>query len=75
MNLTSEQVQAIREGEPVSVVLPEVGQECVVLRKDVFQRVLKAAAEDDLPSSVAISRIMAAISEDDDLEYCQKYKR
>lgn len=74
MDLTSEQIQAIRDGEPVSVVLPEVGEECVVMRKDVFERVVKAATEDDLPSSLAISRIVAAISDDDDFEGYQKYK-
>ena len=31
MNLTSEQIQAIRQGEPVRVILPEIGEECVVL--------------------------------------------
>ena len=75
MNLTSEQVHAIREGEPVSVVPHEVGEECVLLRKDVFERIVKRATEDDLPSSLAISRTMAAISEDDDLESYQKYTR
>jgi len=37
MNLTSEQIQAIRQGEPVRVVLPEIGEECVVLRAADFE--------------------------------------
>ncbi len=37
MNLTSEQIQAIRHGEPVRVVLPEIGEECVVLRAADFE--------------------------------------
>ena len=32
MTLTIEQIQAIRKGEPVRLVLPEVGEECVVVR-------------------------------------------
>jgi hypothetical protein len=37
MNLTSEQIQAIRQGEPVRIVLPEIGEECVVLRATDFE--------------------------------------
>ena len=42
MDLTSEQVQAIKQGEPVHVVLPEVGEECVVLRAGAYADVLHA---------------------------------
>jgi len=74
MDLTSEQVQAIREGSPVPIVPPEVGEECIVLRRDIYERV-KGQAEDDLPSSLAISRLTAAITEDEDLDYYQQFKR
>ena len=37
MTLTVEQIQAIRKGEPVRVVLPEIGEECVVLRSAKFE--------------------------------------
>ena len=39
MNFTSEQVQAIRDGCPVPVVPPEVGEECVALRRDAFEKI------------------------------------
>lgn len=39
MTLTNEQIRAIRGGEPVEIVLPEVGTECVVVRKDVYDRI------------------------------------
>jgi hypothetical protein len=39
MNLTSEQVQAIKEGVAVPVLPPEVGEQCVVVRSDVYDRV------------------------------------
>ena len=36
MTLTSEQAVAVKEGEPVTVMPPEVGAECVLVRADVF---------------------------------------
>lgn len=36
MDLTAEQVDAIKSGRAVAVSLPEVEQRCVVLREDVF---------------------------------------
>ena len=75
MDLTNEQVQAIREGEPVPVVPPEVGEECILLRKDVYERV-RQAGEDDLPSSLAVSRMVRAVAGDEeDLDIYQQYKR
>jgi hypothetical protein len=74
MNLTSEQVLAIREGEPISLVPPEVGEACVLLRKDVYEKVKNTAA-DDLPSSLAVSRLMAAVAGEEDLESYQQCKR
>lgn len=64
MNLTNEQVQALREGESVPVVPPEVGEECILLRRDVYERV-KAAADEDLPTSRAIAGLVRATIEDD----------
>lgn len=64
MNLTNEQIQALREGESVPVVPPEVGEECILLRRDVYERV-KAAADEDLPTSRAIAGLVRATIEDD----------
>jgi len=64
MTLTNEQIQALREGESVPVVPPEVGEECVLLRRDVYERV-KAAADEDLPTSRAIAGLVRATIEDD----------
>jgi len=74
MELTNEQVQAIREGEPVPVVPPEVGEECILLRRDVYESV-KQAVGDDLPSSRAISQMMQAVAGVEDLDFYQQYKR
>ena len=74
MNLTSEQVLAVREGEPISLVPPEVGEACVLLRRDVYEKAKNSTA-DDLPSSLAVSRLMAAVAGEEDLESYQQYKR
>jgi hypothetical protein len=39
MNLTIEQLSAVRSGAPVAIDDPEIGTECVLLRADVFQRI------------------------------------
>ena len=44
MNLTTEQIMAIAGGEPVSCVLDQT--ECVVVRKDVFERMQHVAYDD-----------------------------
>ena len=68
MNFTSEQVQAIRDGCPVPVVPPEVGEECVVLRRDAYEKII-----DQLAPITECGRVPAvyqpeAFSMDDDLE-------
>jgi hypothetical protein len=64
MNLSAEQVQAIKDGEPVRLVSPEVGEECVVLRADVFDRV-KRLSYDDSPWTDEELRNTAARTFDD----------
>ena len=46
MDLTHEQVQAIKEGVPVPVIPPEVGERCVLLREDVYSRISRVLAPD-----------------------------
>jgi hypothetical protein len=72
MNLTNEQVQAIREGESVPIVPPEVGEECILLRKDVYDRVV---AGDHLPTSRAIAGLVRATLEDDPFDDYREYRR
>jgi hypothetical protein len=50
MLLTSDQIEAIKQGEPVRIFPTEVGADCVMLRADVFDmqqinNCLKAALE------------------------------
>jgi hypothetical protein len=56
MDLTNEQIRAIKEGEPVPVVLPG-GEECVVVRKDVFQRITHGAYDDSQPTDEELTRL------------------
>lgn len=74
MNLTYEQVQAIRGGAPVPIVPPEVGEECVLVRRDVYERA-QGQIEKELPGGLAVSRMMADVSGDEDLDFYQQYKR
>ncbi len=39
MNLTKDQIEAVKQGEPVHVLAEEVGGEVVLLRGDVFDRI------------------------------------
>lgn len=50
MDLSQAQLQAIKAGQPVRMVAPEVGDECVIVRADVFDR-LKNVLYDDSPLS------------------------
>lgn len=71
MNLTTEQVRAIRDGESVPIVPPEVGEECILLRRDVYDRVVV----DDLPTSRAIASLVRATLDDDQFDDYREYRR
>jgi hypothetical protein len=50
MELTAAQITALKDGRPVTVTPPELGERCVVLRGDVYDRVrgaLEPGAEFD----------------------------
>jgi len=78
MNLSSEQIQAIKEGEAVPVLSPEIGQECVVVRRDVYQRLAHLFDDSEIdPARLypMVGRIMAEDDADDpSLETYQQYK-
>ena len=62
MNLTAEQIEALKNGEAVWLSAPEVGQEVVVLRSDVYERV--AELLDDWDPRLMRGN-MAKVMEDD----------
>jgi hypothetical protein len=47
MNLSAEQVEAVREGKPVRILAPEIGTECILIRADVYAQ--GQAVFDDSP--------------------------
>jgi hypothetical protein len=80
MELTNEQVQAIREGAPVAVVPPEVGEECVVLQRDAYEKIRNLVYDDSEADPARLYPVVGAIMAEDDaedpaLESYQKYKR
>jgi hypothetical protein len=79
MTLTNEQVQAVMGGEPVPIVPPEVGQECVMLRRDVYDQLREASSTSDFDPASYYSIIGEVMAEDDAndpaLDSYQKYKR
>ena len=80
MTLTNEQIRAIRGGEPVEIVLPEVGTECVVVRKDVYDGIKHLFYEDTEPDPSKFYPLVNAIMAEDDaddpaLDSYQKYRR
>jgi hypothetical protein len=58
MDLTEAQLQAVKLGEPVRVLAPEVGSECVVVRADVFDRLRNLLYDDSPLSSAEKSRLL-----------------
>jgi hypothetical protein len=80
MNLTSEQIQAIRDGAHVAIVPPEVGEECIVLRRDAYEKMKHLLYDDSETDPAEFYPLVSAIMAEDDagdpaLESYQKYKR
>ncbi len=80
MEFTSEQVQAIRKGATVPIIPMEVGEECVVLRKDAYEKMRRLLYDDSEAEPSAFYPFVSAIMAEDDandpaLESYQKYKR
>ena len=40
MHLTTEQIEAVKNGEPIRCSLPEVGEEVVIVRSDTYDALL-----------------------------------
>ncbi len=79
MHLTNEQVQALREGEPVAIVPPEVGEQCVLLRMDAYEKMKHLVYDDSQADPSQFYSVVSAVMAEDDandpaLESYQKYK-
>ncbi|MDB5385833.1 MAG: hypothetical protein JWM11_1479 [Planctomycetaceae bacterium] len=73
MNLTIEQIEAVKDGELVRIADSEIGFDCVVLRADVYERVKTRAADcsDPRETYAAVLKVLDANDESTDqyLEY------
>lgn len=48
VTLTTDQIEAVKQGEPVHLVPEEVGEEVVLLRGDVYERITELFDDWDL---------------------------
>ena len=64
MILTTQQLESVKQGEPLRFTDPDVGQEFVGLRADVFDRVKLVFDDGDFDPSEALPLIWQAMKED-----------
>lgn len=63
MTLTSEQATAIKQGTPITLTPAEVGEPCVMLRADLYERLKPLLSDEEIPDGrVGIHELM----QDDD---------
>lgn len=78
VNLTMEQLQAIKDGTAVRLPVPELGMECVVVRADLYERVEPIVDNDVSEQEVALlveSCMREYDADDPALEEYQKYRQ
>ncbi len=64
MNLTSQQLESVQHGEPMRFVDPELGQEFVIVRADIFDRVRLLFDDTDLTPNETLPLIWQSMKED-----------
>ncbi len=75
MELTNEQIQALDQGNAICIVVD--GRECVVLRRDIYDRVKRVIECDEMLPEEAYPAVLAAWDQEEDpgLNVYQDYKR
>ena len=77
MNLSTDQQRAVEQGQAVPFVLE--GTECIIVRKDVYERVKRVIDEEALDADLVYDLIASTAAEDDandpGLQLYQQYKR
>lgn len=66
IELTEQQRQNLLQGNPVRVVMPELGTDCVVLRADVYERLRSVLEGDDEPDMRAVALLIERNMREDD---------
>ena len=64
MNLTAQQLESVQHGEPLRFVDPELRQEFVVVRADVFDRVRLLFDDSDLVPGETLPLVWQAMKAD-----------
>lgn len=78
VSLTSEQLQAVKDGAAVRLPVPELAMECIVVRSDLYERVRSVVSDDVREAEVTalVESGMREYDEDDPLlESYQKYRQ
>lgn len=78
VNLTGEQLQAVKDGAAVRLRVPALAMECVVVRSDLYERVRTVVNDDVREVEVAalVESSMRKYDEGDPLlESYQKYRQ
>ena len=75
MDLSNDEIQALDQGDAVSIVVD--GRECVVLRRDIYDRVKRVVEYDEMNPEESYPAILAAWDQEKDpgLDAYQDYKR
>ena len=64
MTLSTEQIEAVKHGQPVRVSSTEIGSDCVVLRADIYEK-LQGVLDEGLSTREVAALIEANMKEDD----------
>ncbi len=73
MNLTIEQIEAIKEGESVRVANSEIGMDCVVVRADIYENVKNLINDGVDPRDMYPSVLKVQDACDDSLDQYLEY--
>ncbi len=75
MDLSNDQVQALDHGDVVPVIV--AGRQCVILRREVYDRVKRVIDDSEMPAEEAYPAVLSAWDQEPDpgLDAYQEYKR
>ena len=75
MNLTAQQLQAVKDGAAVRLPVPDFGMECVVLRADLYERV-ETVLDDSIGRDELAHLVQSGMREyDEDDPLLQSYQQ
>ena len=79
MVLTTQQIEAIRDGQPVTIQPPEIGADCILVRADVYARIGALLTDVEMDPRDAYPHVDRVMADDDagdpTLDDYQHYQR